>query len=162
MEHYTTKLNFTDFTDKDKLMTDKNFTVGSICKTAQECWQTNKVTYSSIKGGGTGNPAPSAGTSYKSVILKNGATLAYKPTSSYINSLGENAVGEFCVDINGVKKPNKTGRDYFCFLVSQKGRIAAMSEAAGSYETMVSRCINWYSANYCTWLILDSGWKMNY
>lgn len=162
VKHHTNNLNFTDFADKDKLMTDKNFTVGSICKTAQECWQTNKVSYNSISGGPTGYPAPSSGTNYKSVILKNGATLAYTTTTAYINSLGENAVGEFCVDINGVKKPNKTGRDYFCFFVSQKGRIAALSTNAEGYEAMVSKCKNWYAANYCTWLILDSGWKMNY
>jgi len=161
VKHHTTNLSRTDFANKDKLMTEKNFTVGSICTTPQECWQTGSVTYSTINGA-NGTPAPSHSTNFKSVILKNGATLAYSTNGSYINSLGEYAVGEFCVDINGVKKPNKGGRDYFCFFVTQKGRVAALSTNPEAYETMISKCKNWHAANYCTWLIMDSGWRMNY
>ena len=74
------------------------------------------------------------------------------------------------IDVNGVKGPNKLGRDTFQFAVDQKGNVLPVS--VGNYVTE-EPMINWDDDPYacldnnsygygCAARIMDQGWVMDY
>ena len=168
----TKSLKDTDFADPAKLIgkpsePSAHFATTRICNTAalsqKECWKTTatgaaKVQYRLLNG----NNAEAAGPTYYSVVLKNGAILGYTLANGAIGT-NDKAIGEFCVDVNGTEPPNMRGRDYFCFYVSNKGRIVDLIDQTITTEAKINSCKGTGGdANNCFGAIVDSGWKMPY
>ena len=100
-------------------------------------------------------------------VLSDG-TIVY--TSSSQRSNGEKRVS-FNVDINGAKKPNKVGKDFFFFTyyldspsAEKKGKILAndfdlsRSELAANKDW---RCHKGKTGDCCAALIIKDGWKIS-
>ncbi len=73
------------------------------------------------------------------------------------------------IDVNGVKKPNKYGRDLFRFHVDDKGRLIpygsplAFGDDSNSDSSSLFSCNNSHSYGIsCAAKIMADGWKMDY
>lgn len=152
----------TDFNDPNKLLVEKNFPIVRKCNTAADCWSerykviSNSAVSSRYK---EGNP--------KSVILKNGAILSYSLAGSSYPKLpnGDQAVGIFYMDVNGIDKPNVIGRDVFWFLISKKGKVMNYNEAMGTAyneASAIAGCKNESFITGCLSVIMENNWTMPY
>lgn len=168
----TKSLQDTDFAAPSKLIgtptePSTHFSTTRVCNTSElsqkECWKTTatgaaKIQYRLINGNDTGVSGPT----YYSVVLKNGAILGYTLANGTIGT-NDKTIGEFCIDVNGTEPPNMRGRDYFCFYVTNKGRIIDLKDQTITTETKINTCKSTGgTANYCFGAIVDSGWKMPY
>ena len=76
--------------------------------------------------------------------------------------------GTIVVDINGVKKPNESGRDVFEFAVNSKGEVYGLGseqimDESSTWKSMIYNCDDNISfARFCAGRIFDEGWQMNY
>lgn len=152
-------LKETDFTTPDDLMTVNHFTIATKCETAASCWTENyKIlsdkTEASIPGKDEGE--------MPTVILKNGTILSYKRYTGELAD-GDNMYGIFYFDINGVEPPNLLGRDYFSFVVTEKGRTThASSDQSMANADLKSGCTEGTMLTGCLAYIQNNGWKMDY
>lgn len=181
VSHKTKNLADTDFSSTEKLSTESNFAVVRVCASdaGKNCWRTSatdstKIQYRGINGN-TGSDAANAmamlsstlAAGNRTVVLKNGVTLAYSsnPAEDYVDGK-DKLLGIFFVDLNGVEKPNISGRDFFWFYVTEHGKIVGLSDLDSyknnsSLDKKISFCKNG-NAPYCYEAIVDSGWKMPY
>ncbi len=152
----------TDFANPAGLLSEKNFAYSASCSGSDDCWKTSatgneKVTYRQI---GTKANTTVSGTSFTTIVLKNGALLGY--TLAEIAYGDDKTIGEFCTDVNGNEPPNMVGRDYYCFYVTQKGKLIPTTEVnAPSLASLSSGCKSG-NANYCTAALMQNGWRMPY
>lgn len=165
--HNTKSLLNTDFGDPKDLITDSNFEAVKICETStqsqSECWKTTatgtaKIQYKLLTGANAGV----AGPSYRSAMLKNGAIVGYTQMNGTPYEANDKFIGEFCVDVNGNEPPNMRGRDYFCFLVTNKGKIVDYKQPLTLAQKIAGCKGSGATANYCYGAVVDSGWKMPY
>ena len=75
------------------------------------------------------------------------------------------------VDVNGIKGPNRYGRDMFRFLLDNKGQVFLMGAVSfmGKRKSYLEPEANWASCNEgcaygvgCAAKIMDNGWVMDY
>ena len=142
-------------------MTVNHFAIATKCASAASCWtESYKIladkSAARIPGGVEGE--------MPTVILKNGAILSY---NSYRNNIelpeGDKMYGIFYFDVNGVEPPNILGRDYFCFVVTEKGRTTyAGTNQALSNSDLKTSCLNGSLMTGCLPYIQNNGWKMDY
>ena len=154
-------LTETDFKTPNDLMTVNHFAIATKCASAASCWtESYKIladkSAARIPGGVEGE--------MPTVILKNGAILSY---NSYRNNIelpeGDKMYGIFYSDVNGVEPPNILGRDYFCFVVTEKGRTTyAGTNQALSNSDLKTSCLNGSLMTGCLPYIQNNGWKMDY
>lgn len=163
VNHKTQDLRETDF-GSTGLLSGSNFEIAKTCADpAKDCWKTTaeddkKITYRKISDKTDIDPA---GASRASVVLKNGVLLSYATVD--VNDYdGQKLIGEFCVDVNGNDSPNMFGRDYFCFYVTQRGKITSYTAGNPNLEQSITNCKNGSSANSCTKAIIGSNWNMTY
>lgn len=111
-----------------------------------------------------------------SVLLKNGASIAYSVILAEITDNKEKCYGEFWLDVNGPDKPNIIGRDLFTFYVTTKGKIVDSYRCADltagrttpttkTIEELKTACKGATSADAissCLTLMESSDWIMNY
>ena len=165
----TKDLKLTDFSSVNKLFSDKNFMAVKKCSSAeakQYCWD-NKSSYKTLSGNSE-NIASSA----DSLILKNGTVFSYSNIESDVYELKDSVVtkttktiGRFCVDLNGANvKPNKIGRDYFCFYIDELGRnVGSKNLGTISANSSISSCKgNSATAEICYDAVYQSGWNIDY
>ncbi len=159
--HKTQDLRETDFASTG-LLSPNNFDIAKTCADpAKDCWKTTaeaakKITYRKISDKTNITPA---GPNRSSIELKNGVLLSY--ATANVDYDDQKLIGEFCVDVNGNDSPNMTGRDYFCFFVTHRGKIVAHNSNLG-LEKDIENCKNAVSSNYCTKAIIESNWNMTY
>ena len=160
IRHHTRNLMNTDFSDPEKLLSDKHFSIAKICPAStasRDCWKTtatgkNKVVYRRI------NKAVVTINAGYTVILKNGIMLRYT-----LDNL-QGIVGIFYIDINGNDKPNILGHDTYSFYITNKGFIVDKSyldQKEYSLSERIDKCKN-ISIYYCYGALVNSGWKMDY
>ncbi len=153
--HRTRDLSDTDFGDPIKFLSDSHFSIEKKCLNSnayKDCWYQNKIKYKNINKSFAGN-------NYSpTIILKNGATLSYR-----LYDAG-GLVGLISIDVNGREKPNIAGRDYFSFLISNKGKIVDWGRYNRSdYESSLNNCRNSsHSFYYCYSVLVSNNWKMDY
>ena len=81
----------------------------------------------------------------------------------------------FAVDINGVKGPNKLGRDIFIFWASDEAKLYPLGgkdialylnptplESNSNYWKNTNECDGNSSNRFCAARIIENGWKMDY
>jgi len=103
-------------------------------------------------------------------------TFYKNPSYAYPNAIGklkDNYVGAFIIDINGLKGPNRVGRDIFSFRLADDGILyPSCSEAESQMKygnnhtywkttNTTLRCDKTGSGSCCTARVLEEG-KMNY
>ena len=163
----TKSLKETDFANPTLLLSDAYFAVAKTCSTADkaaaDCWKTsgtNAIKYRKISDK---SDATVSGPSYTSIVLKNGAVLGYKtrPDDAITGNADDKIIGEFCFDVNGNDYPNIVGRDYFCMVVTKKGKVIDDNNPTLSTAAKTTNCTGG-DANYCYGAIVDSGWQMPY
>lgn len=164
----TKDLNLTDFSSPSKLFSDKNFMTVKKCSASEakeNCWE-GKDNYKNVNGSDIAIESDS-----ESIILKNGQIISYKNSAITVNepdvlpSKAVKTVGKFCTDLNGVKeKPNRIGRDYFCYYIDEKGRIVGSGDfGTNSVETNISNCKSSSGTpESCFDAVMQSGWKIDY
>jgi len=160
---HTKSLADTDFASVDKLFSDKNFNVVKSCEAANaftDCWGgvSGQKNYKTIKG-----KEVMLSPYTKTFVLKNGMVIAYSKYNSdtSITGTNEKVYGIFYVDLNGKDKPNRIGRDYFSFYISDKGKIYGITNPQANNS--VSNCTNNTGGGFhCTQIIMNNGWKMDY
>ena len=154
----------TDFANPGTLLSSSNFAYSALCTNAgTDCWKTSatgkeKVTYRQI--GTKGNTTINA-PSYTSIILKNGAILSYTVSSGDYGT-EDKLMGQFCTDVNGNEPPNMVGRDYFCFYVTQKGKVVPLNTPEIPALSSLNSTCKSGNANYCTASVMQTGWRMQY
>lgn len=153
-------LTETDFTNPNDLMTVNHFTITTKCASAASCWTESYTVLADksaarIPGKGEGE--------MPTVILKNGAILSYKLFPGGNLADGDKMFGIFYFDVNGVEPPNILGRDYFCFVVTEKGRTThAHTTQNMSNSTLKKYCLDGQLMTGCLPYIQNNGWKMDY
>ncbi len=158
-------LEGTDFDSITKLFTTNNFNLAkSICSNSDNtCWRTKN--YKTLKNTSS---ASKSRPDYRTVKLKNGATMTYARIVSgsvaFPGTPREDTVyGHFYIDVNGDDFPNIAGRDYFEIYVSKRGKLYPNHDIANNFNSVNGQqnCING-SADACYGVIVDNGWKMPY
>lgn len=109
------------------------------CGTSGGCFA--NVTYNALNGGDWINPNTSTKVN---IMLVDGVSMtAWSGWAACDGSIGtmsalQNLCGSIEVDINGFKKPNKDGVDYFVFWISKQGVVpnglAGMPATSNSFE----------------------------
>ena len=80
----------------------------------------------------------------------------YPQNSSY----SDNFFFEIIVDVNGIKKPNKWGRDIFYFMLKNNGQLVPdILAETGPYSCNPSLADSGFG---CAKRVMDAGWKMDY
>lgn len=182
VSHKTKNLTDTDFASDEKLLTEANFAIVKTCEKGTDastnCWHTSatdtsKVTYRGMAGN-TGNAVADdvvkllsmAVSRRRTVVLKNGATLAYSTDIRTIDFVEDiKFIGTFYVDLNGTEKPNIFGRDFFQFNVTEDGKIGNYSDFNVGKNSTLEQKINSCKtglADWCFDVVVDSGWKVPY
>lgn len=107
-----------------------------ICGTGQGCWYNAPLrtlsgdTYHSSLNVDTMSTYGALGQVYEKAVLKNGMSIAFGNLNgsyggdcdrSEGNGPIANSCGQILVDVNGLKPPNRSGRDVFWLLVTQTG-----------------------------------------
>ena len=150
--HHTRNIFNTDFSDYQKLFSNKHFKIAKYCPTnGRNCWK-KLGQYKLIKNGywqGNGDP---------SVVLKNGIIIKYISQNLYGNK-----VVTFVFDINGNDKPNVIGRDTFSFHINQRGKVVDIGKFTTEKDP-VKRCKNGptLSGDWCYSVLVNNNWKMDY
>lgn len=160
-------LEDTAFGNPAQLLTEENFSVAKTCANpAKDCWNTeasgtNKVIkYKVLDNMREGTIAAPR---YPSIILKNGAILAYNRIDKPYGTEGDKLIGDACIDVNGNEPPNIGGRDYFCFYVTNKAKVIPITNANDlSLDTKITKCKAGEGSNYCTAAVIEAGWNMPY
>lgn len=155
----TKTLKETDFSNPKALMTVNHFTIATECASAASCWTESYKVLSNksaarIPGGAEGEMA--------TVILKNGTILSYKLFPGEMPD-GDKMFGIFYFDVNGIEPPNILGRDYFSFVVTEKGRTTHASQSqTWTNDSLKASCLNGNLMTGCLPYIQNNGWKMDY
>lgn len=168
LSHRTKSLTDTDFSSPTELLSSKNFEIIKSCSSTSagaDCWKTNatdnRVDYRIM---GSKLPYGFIGSTYTSIILKNGAVLGFKNMNETIAEVPveeDEIIGTFAVDVNGRDNPNIIGRDAFEFFITRKGKILDSSTPNLSITDKISKCKT-ESSNFCLGAIMDNGWVMPY
>ena len=173
IKHRTRDLSNTDFSAPDKLLTDKYFSIAKFCSgttSKKDCWKTtatgkNKVQYKTIK---KSNFDDAVGLSnLNTVILKNGVTFSYSFVSNLKVIPKKDITALFYIDINGSEKPNISGRDFYVFYLTNKGRVVDrdyVQKNNSSLNQKINRCKNGNNVDsyICFGALRDNNWKMDY
>lgn len=161
----TKNLLDTDFSDPAKLLTNANFSIAKTCPTpAKDCWKTTQddngklIKYRSINGT-EGTPG---GSTYASILIQSGAIVSYSllTKTAYYADATDEVIGDVCVDVNANDGPNIWGRDYYCFLVTRKGKISPINLDKTLAEKIAQCRIG--SANHCAAALIENNWTMPY
>lgn len=178
VSHKTKNLTDTDFASGEKLLTEANFAIVKTCEkgtdASKNCWHTSATDTSKVKYRGINGSSGADGVAtlfavmaaqHRTVVLKNGVTLAYNSSPAEEYAEGNDKLrGIFFIDLNGTEKPNISGRDFFWFYVTEHGKIvgwSAFNKSSNTLEAHISACKNG-SATSCFDVVVDSGWKMPY
>lgn len=106
-----------------------------------------------------------------SIVMFDGATFGNSSTSTTGDYI---YVSNVYLDINGVKKPNKAGRDVFAFGMTNDGRLIPYASSAyyrhlekygetvSSRETCDVSSTDVKKAFACTGAVADNNWKADY
>lgn len=163
--HKTKTLEDTDFGSPAELLVADNFAIQETGVTGLSSGK-----YSSLN---SLNSKSTAGSSYNTILLKNGALLGYSRDGAGKDSSGKDAnsdgddyiIGRFVVDVNGVEPPNIIGRDLFEFYVTKKGKVkgleALVANQNSSTSTFTTKC-KAGDAIACYSAIVSNSWKMPY
>ena len=164
--HRTRDLSDTDFGDREKLLSDKHFSIAKSCTASnarKDCWKVTATGKDKIQYKYLSRQNVNIITDGRTVVLKNGVMFRYTASTSGKYTSGD-IVGVFFMDINGNDKPNIAGRDLFGFYVTNKGKIVDYSYATESDDTLgdkITKCKS-SSVYYCYGALADNGWKMDY
>lgn len=171
IQYKTQNLKDTDFNSASTLFTSSNFNIVKHCSAktaATDCWKNvSPRAIESVEGNQEDiDKILSMPQSYETVILKNGATLSYAPTTSTTAS----QFGTFTIDVNGSEEPNILGRDIFWFSIYNDGSIAGTGEnkkkntnvSEFPLSLLISGCEFGASPNYCYEAVVRNGWVMPY
>lgn len=125
-----------------------------------------KGNYTRLNGSGANGDSMFSNYANRYVIINDGMILMF--SSGHVNS--NNAY--MGVDVNGLKRPNRLGKDVFYFVLSNKyglqpyGGPGAPEWSAGRFnrdfikDNSYGACNKNSSGNYCTALIMYDGWKI--
>ena len=131
-------LSDTDFGNADDLLSSKQFYIVSkengILTSTYKNFSNEDKTIDGING--------------KSILLKNGVVLVYKPIEDSATT-----TGTFIMDANGNDGPNVIGKDLFVFNITKKGKIVS-----GAEDTSLSACSGG-DPRACYGYIVTNGWK---
>lgn len=156
----------------------KYFKVAKDCQMTanSNCWAAKTNEY--FDGSGSDDTWDSSTTSYKfltidgmSVLLANSSNDCNTPT--YTNNVSgdlSQKCGYLIVDVNGLKGPNRLGRDTFWFWITN-GKGASLYPNGGpddkvggstQYWKSIGTCANPKSGWQCAGRVIDENWNMNY
>jgi len=137
-DNKTTDLTVTAFANPASLIT--HFDVSPQAPASWPAYRTLEGEEASVTPGGS------------TVLLKNGTMLSY----SYD---GDNKIGTFTIDTNGIEAPNIAGRDLFQYDINLQTRKITVPDE--SQDTALSNCRSGTSQSCLTYLMLND-WKMDY
>lgn len=92
------------------------------------------------------------------LVLPDGVHVIFQTKDSYGNAITSPSRG-ISVDINGSKGPNAYGKDYFGFIINNKGLLPAGN--ALSEQDLKSNCSKDGMKTLCTAKIVKDGWKIS-
>ncbi len=100
---------------------------------------------------------------YYCINVNTGATICMLDMRGYSEEGGYHSYSYMTIDINGVKAPNRNGRDRFFVNLYSDGKIADQYDNSSDYYD--SRCEGLSSTEYggaCVDKIINDGWVMDY
>ena len=156
----TKKLKETDFANPATLL-GRNFKFSHACSDDKKCWAS---TYKAVSGGTT------VTMSQTGILMANGVAIQYElvedPTSdenkySEANP-NEHYFGKFIVDVNGLDKPNILGRDFFEFMITDRGRIGDNLANEKTKAELLTACKDGSETTACPSYLELNNWKMDY
>lgn len=118
------------------------------------------------------NTGESLDNNYYKVMLSDGVAMAIKLTPGCTDTNPSECV-KIIVDTNGIKKPNRWGKDVFEYQILANlsavvpfGSFTQYNEDTGKWEAAVdddvtTKCTS-SDERYCALKIINDGWEMNY
>lgn len=97
-----------------------------------------------------------------SVLVQNTSNNCTSDSGS--GKLDSSVCGLIVIDVNGLKKPNKAGRDVFSFYITRDAMLypyGGRDEGTSAWTTNCASSSFLYG-RYCTGRIIEKGWVMDY
>lgn len=146
--------------DGAKKFLKKYFVIVKTCESVDECFAD---TYRSLDSSVSESPGLESDTDSYCVALNTGARVCMSQMHVDENS-EKHGTSFVLLDLNGTKKPNIAGRDFFGFYLYSDGKIADyyVTQTKETYDIRCSNNSGIVYGGHCLEKIISDGWKMDY